>query len=58
MEQGELPHEDPNACATMILGTLHHHIVHWIEGMGSAEELWESAKRLRRVLRRGLGVPA
>jgi hypothetical protein len=26
--------------------------------MGSAEELWESAKSLRRVLRRGLGVPA
>jgi len=56
MEQGELPHEDPIACVTMILGTLHHHIVRWIEGMGSAEELWESASRLRRVLRRGLGV--
>jgi AcrR family transcriptional regulator len=57
MEQGELPREDPIACVTMILGTLHHHIVRWIEGMGSAEELWESASRLRRVLRRGLGVP-
>jgi len=56
MEQGELPREDPGACVTMILGTLHHHIVHWIETMGSAEELWESAKSLRRVLRRGLGV--
>ena len=58
MEQGELPAEDPVACVTLILGTLHHHIVHWIEGTGSAEELWESAKSLRRVLRRGLGVPA
>ena len=27
MEQGELPREDPIACVTMILGTLHHHIV-------------------------------
>jgi len=58
MEQGELPAEDPVACVTLILGTLHHHIVHWIEGTGSAEELWQSAKSLRRVLRRGLGVPA
>ena len=58
MEQGEIPAEDAIACVTMILGTLHQHIAHWIEGMGSAEELWESAKSLRRVLRRGLGVPA
>lgn len=56
MEHGELPREDPIAGVTMILGTLHHHIVRWIESTGSAEELWESAKSLRRVLRRGLGV--
>jgi len=58
MREGELPAEDPIACVTMTLGTLHHHIVHWIERAGTAEDLWESAKSLRRVLRRGLGVPA
>src|SRR5271167_305231 len=30
MKEGEVPEEDPIACATMMLGAFHHHIVHWI----------------------------
>ena len=56
MADGELPEDDPVALATVMLGAFHHHIVRWIQRNGSTEALWESAKGLRRVLRRGLGA--
>ncbi len=57
MERGELPRGNPQPYARLLQGTLNSHIAHWVRTGGDREALWGSANDLRRMLRRGMGLP-
>jgi AcrR family transcriptional regulator len=57
MERGELPQGDPRPYACLLNGALNSHISYWVRNKGDREDLWGSADDLRRLIRRGLGLP-
>jgi len=56
MESGEIPHQDPEACAVVIGGAVRHQIVRWLDAGGSDQDLHERMRSLRSVLCRALGL--
>ncbi len=56
IQNGEIPHEEPELYTCLLLGTLQRYLTRWIQGAGAAGELGQGAEAIRRILRRALGV--
>jgi AcrR family transcriptional regulator len=60
MEACEIEKNDPEAVASLISGSFHRLIVHWIQNEGSPDALRTNARSLTELLRRALtpgGIP-
>lgn len=56
MASREIPKQDPEVCSDLLGGTIHRHVVRWLDRGGSDDDLRRGMEQVRTLLRRALGV--